>query len=227
MTCLVDGCNNPVEIKSAGLCRPHYARSRNGVPLDRPWRKPAKGQPCEFNGCNQERTALGLCKAHYSQLRNGVPLKPRRGNERTLAERFWSKVDKGGPDDCWIWTGSRNQLGYGQMTYRYERLAAHRVSLELAGHYLVTGMDVDHLCRNPSCVNPAHLEQVTHRENVLRGALGAVSKARHAARTHCKNGHEFTVENTRVDKRGSRICRACQRRWQAEYQARSRGQNPK
>lgn len=219
MSCLVDDCPNDAEV--VGMCRPHYARSRNGVPLDQPWRLRAQGLTCMFDGCDQPRRAKGLCSAHYSQARNGAVLKPRRGNERSLAERFWSKVDKRGADECWPWTGSTSR-GYGRLTYRNERLLATRVSLELAGHYLVSGLDIDHLCRNPACVNPAHLEQVTHRENVLRGALGTVSKARHAARTHCKYGHEFTPENTRLNKQGSRVCRACQRRWQAEHASRSR-----
>jgi hypothetical protein len=64
------------------------------------------------------------------------------------------------------------------------------------------GLELDHLCRVPACVNPDHLEPVTHIENVRRG------RSYWAERTHCSAGHEYTRENTRITKRG-RTCRAC------------------
>jgi hypothetical protein len=66
--------------------------------------------------------------------------------------------------------------------------------------------DIDHLCRNRRCVNPEHLEAVTHRENMVRGDTFA---ARNAAKTHCSKGHPLSGENLVNQKRGDRVCRIC------------------
>ena len=124
----------------------------------------------------------------------------------TLAERFWSKVDKRSADECWPWLRAKTAAGYGLMRFHNELLYAHRVAIELATGKRPQG-DVDHLCRNRGCVNPSHLEAVTHKVNVLRGE--AVTAA-NAVKTHCIRGHEFSTENTywRPDRTG-RQCRAC------------------
>lgn len=87
---------------------------------------------------------------------------------------------------------------------------AHRVAYEQARGPIPEGLELDHLCRNRACVNPDHLEPVTHRENLLRADTFA---ARHAAQTHCVNGHEFTPDNTYIRTRpeGGRECRACRK----------------
>lgn len=123
------------------------------------------------------------------------------------ADRFWSKVDTSG--DCWPWLGSKNPLGYGKFWLDGSLRKAHRVAYEWCVGPIPDGLHIDHLCRNPSCVNPAHLEAVTHRENVLRG-IGPAAK--NAIKTHCKNGHEFTPENTYrwEGKPNKRVCRTCQ-----------------
>lgn len=81
-------------------------------------------------------------------------------------------------------------------------IAAHRFAYELANGPIPDGLEIDHLCRNRKCVNPAHLQAVSHRENMLR-----------AAKTHCLNGHPLTGPNVylRPDGRG-RECRECRRR---------------
>jgi HNH endonuclease len=113
--------------------------------------------------------------------------------DRTV--RFWTKVQRGGDDDCWLWMASRGHHGYG----RFDQLAAHRVAYELIIGPIPAGLVIDHLCRNPSCVNPAHLEPVTQRENMRR--------ARHAL-THCPQGHPYTEDNVYMwnDRRKCRIC---------------------
>jgi hypothetical protein len=147
---------------------------------------------------------------------------------RPIAERFWEKVDKTG--DCWLWTGSTNH-GYGQFYVKGKSspARAHRVAYELTTGLIPEGMELDHLCHNRdascpggftcphrACVNPAHLEPVTHRVNGLRGRSVA---AGHAAKTHCPQGHEYTLENTRRAN-GRRQCRACCRLWaNARYAA--------
>lgn len=137
-----------------------------------------------------------------------------------MAERFWPKVDK--TEDCWLWTGATDTHGYGQITIDYKRKKAHRVAYELVVGPIPEGASLDHLCRNPPCVRPDHLEPVTHAENVRRGAAGIKALLRASLQTHCKYGHEFTPENTRLDARGCRVCRACHRQWSKDYAARKR-----
>lgn len=127
-------------------------------------------------------------------------------------DRFWAKVDRRGPDECWPWVGKRNEA-YGRFMVDGQFRPAHRVSYELLRGPIPAGLQIDHLCRNPRCVNPAHLEPVTQRENGLRGMS---VPARNARKTHCKWGHEFTPENTRwtAGKYGTphRHCKACHNR---------------
>lgn len=93
------------------------------------------------------------------------------------AERFWAKVSRGGADDCWVWNASRNPHGYGYFwDSRVRRMVfAHRFSFELQngpippnppGRRGASGVIVRHSCDNPSCVNPAHLNDGTQLDNM-------------------------------------------------------------
>jgi len=84
---------------------------------------------------------------------------------RSLEERFWSKVDKNGPNGCWVWTGCIGH-GYGQIRQNKKLYQAHRVSWEWAVGPIPNGMEIDHRCRVKQCVNPDHLRVVTHKQNL-------------------------------------------------------------
>lgn len=112
---------------------------------------------------------------------------------------------------CWDWVGTVNPNGYGLFWNGQRVVPAHRWTYERTKGPIPKGLQLDHLCRNRKCVNPDHLEAVSHKENCLRGVgVGAVN----AAKTHCKYGHAFTPENTRhiAQPRGpQRLCRTCKR----------------
>jgi hypothetical protein len=130
---------------------------------------------------------------------------------KPLAERFWPKVDRRSSDDCWPWLGFVDNKGYGQLRVGSSRdgtrrlKSSHRVAYELTKGPVPEGLELDHLCRNPPCCNPSHLEAVTHHENILRGEGWAIN----GTKTHCIRGHPFDEVNTYINPRGERQCRAC------------------
>jgi hypothetical protein len=123
---------------------------------------------------------------------------------------------------CWQWTGHKNHGGYGTTSLGAIRhTPAHRAVYLLAIGPVGAELVLDHLCRNRACVNPAHLEPVTNKINLMRGET---LPARYAARTHCNKGHPFSEANTatRAARGGSRKCRTCENQWIRESRARAR-----
>lgn len=83
--------------------------------------------------------------------------------------------DRGYETPCWIWQGAKNSQGYGYLTIRYKQWRAHRWVYEQRVGPIAAGLDLDHLCRQPDCVNPEHLEPVTEAENTRRGNTAKIT----------------------------------------------------
>lgn len=134
-----------------------------------------------------------------------------------LPERFWLKVEK--TETCWLWTAGKYKSGYGAFWFCGGMRRAHRLSFVDAKGDILPGLELDHLCRVRSCVNPGHLEAVPRLVNTLRGErFGAAAPA---LRTHCLFGHEFSPENTYLY-RDRRQCRECKRRARRDWWGRKR-----
>lgn len=161
---------------------------------------------------------------------NGNKLDNRRENLRILdsksldkgcvltgrsLRRFQYKVDA---NNCWVWQKAISSTGYGSFYYDGRVQRAHRISYM---HYvgpIPDNLVLDHLCRNKACVNPAHLEVVTHKTNVLRG-IGP--SANNAKKTACPRGHEYTPENS-VLRRDGKFCKVCKSAFAARNYQRTR-----
>lgn len=123
-----------------------------------------------------------------------------------IVARFWSKVERVPFTTCWLWNGTMNPDGYGFFNVAQRKMVrAHRFAYKLMVGPIPGGLQLDHLCRERSCVNPAHLEPVTTGENTRRGVGRTATNAR---KTACKRGHPFTPENTYLSG-GLRECRIC------------------
>jgi hypothetical protein len=139
--------------------------------------------------------------------------------DAVLWTRFWEKVYPCPITGCWNWGAARTAAGYGS-AWDSKRKAvdyAHRIAYRALVAEVPAGLELDHLCRVRSCVNPAHLEAVTHSENVRRGEAWHGIAAAEREKTHCKHGHEFSPENTYRPPAGKRACKTCKaavlRRW--------------
>ena len=157
---------------------------------------------CQEQDCERLVDARGMCPMHYRRWYRSVG--------RTVGlppmERFMSRVDKSGPNGCWQWLGSLNGHGYGQFSVGRAKRGAHRWLWEQVNGPASSKLHLDHLCRNRACVNPGHLELVTHQVNLNRG----MRTEHQAMKTHCPQGHPYNEANT--GRTGSiRWCRECKR----------------
>lgn len=161
----------------------------------------------------------GVCGSTFSdkpsraRVRRFCSLACKAAAERTdPGDRLEGKYVVDESTGCWNWVGKLRADGYGIIcsskvgSRRPRELRAHRVSFERHIGSIPEGLDLDHLCRNRRCVNPEHLEPVTRKENLRRGA-----SEHSGGKTHCKHDHEFTPTNTYVTSAGYRNCRTCRR----------------
>lgn len=128
--------------------------------------------PCAAPECWRPARANGMCNTHNMRRVRGLPLDAPIGIRHRLPvrDRLMRHVDTSG--DCWLWTAYCDDKGYGWTTFGLERrtTAAHRAVYEAFVGPIPEGLHIDHLCRTPRCVNPAHLEPVTQAENNRRAA---------------------------------------------------------
>jgi len=147
---------------------------------------------------------------------NTLCVNPAHLSVLSIPERFFLKVVKSA--GCWRWTGARGPDGYGGFWNGEQVIASHRFSYELHVAPIPAGLTIDHLCRNPNCVNPSHLEAVTKGENMMRG----VARFRHKRKICCPQGHLYTEKNTLWERKSERAshslmkrCRICRKAAQA------------
>lgn len=149
---------------------------------------------------------------------------PKGPQGKTMEERFWEKVVK--TESCWIWTGFLTTRGYGTFHVSYKpqlfssgyTCRAHRMAWQLTNGIIPKGLQLDHLCRNTRCCNPAHLEPVTAKINTLRGIGPTAINARTES---CKIGHPLSGNNLMICRRGEgayyRRCRICLCNWKKDW----------
>lgn len=178
---------------------------------------------CAVPSCERPSAIRGWCKTHYMRwyqtgdVREDVPLRPIFYDP---LEGFWARVNKS--DDCWAWTGTTMGMGHGRYRWQGEERLAHVVSWIIEHGVDPRPLCVLHHCDNPPCVRPSHLFLGTRADNTA----DMMSKGRDywSQRTHCKNGHEFTVHGTlRTRKNGHtyRLCRVCKADEQRRRRSRS------
>lgn len=191
-TCTVEGCTEPHNAK--GYCLKHYMQwRRTGDPLGH---KIRSVKTCEVEGCDRRSRRNGLCDLHSQRQKkhgtSSLPPKP------SIEDRFWSFVDK--TDTCWSWTGAKS-FGYGQFTISQVHHRAHRWSYEHFVGPIPEGMFIDHMCHNPSCVNPAHLRIATPSQNTRnQRAEGRKSRTGHIGVAPSRSGKGYIAHITVNDK---------------------------
>jgi hypothetical protein len=176
---------------------------------------------CGENGCGKPARKRGFCNTHYERLRLSGALEIR---DRDPAARLWARINKNGPvstyrpdlGPCWIWQGATSN-GYGRVRFDGKTRLVHRVVWVLTVGPFPKGREPDHLCRVRACCRPDHLDPVTQRINLLRGASPAAGYAR---RSHCTAGHPLEGPGADVyihpDHPTWRHCRKCRRKASAK-----------
>ena len=130
-----------------------------------------------------------------------------------VIDRFNKKILVNKYTGCWEWQAGKCNDGYGRFFVKPKGVRAHRYAYEYYVGEIPEGLQIDHLCRVRHCVNPKHMEPVTHEENCTRGLMDP-GKARRE-QTHCKHGHPFSGDNLYITPKGGRACNSCKTRIRA------------
>jgi hypothetical protein len=226
MECSIENCSRNREKR--GFCGPHYKRwLRHGDPLAGGPSPVPGGAICGIGDCGKRAKRRGLCPKHWERQAAGKDPAAPSWHDLTDEERFWPKVDKNGPiprerpdlGPCWVWIAGKTGSGYGAFGIGHTEIdLAHRWCYRLLVGPIPDGLEIDHLCRNRACVRPDHLEPVPHRTNILRSPITPATI--NAGKAYCDHDHEFTPENTRIKKDGTRECKECRREITRRYRAR-------
>ena len=147
---------------------------------------------CSVVTCDRESGETGLCLTHRARQRSGKSLdSPIRDRaSKPIADRFWPKVDKSG--ECWLWTALLDRAGYGRFRMGNQMRLAPRVAWEMEEGEIPEGMEIDHLCHNPACVNTGHLATVTRRQNT-QNISGPHKRSKTGVRGVYPSGNRFRV----------------------------------
>lgn len=167
LTCSVDGCDR--RKFSRGWCKAHYQRvRRTGSTGTADVLVFSGAVECRYEGCDRPHYARGLCVKHKAVERRNAeqPDRERRNTSPSGLERMLPHIDAVGP--CWEWQRARSPLGYGRLRFQGRYWFVHRLMWVLLVGPIPDGLELDHLCFNPCCCNPDHLEPVTHAENLRR-----------------------------------------------------------
>jgi hypothetical protein len=140
-----------------------------------------------------------------------------------LPKRFLVKIrleDGPLPTQCWIWTASTKKDGYGWFSVKHKYIAPYKFAYQIIRGEVPIGLEFDHLCKKRACVNPFHVEPVSHQENIDRGK-GPPQRQK----TYCSKGHPFDSINTYFYMSGKykmRGCLICRRERSAAFRARNK-----
>lgn len=161
---------------------------------------------CSVADCTRKHFAAGLCGPHYKRKwRYGDPEAGGLFRDGTIESdiarmhRFSQLTDEG----CLVWIGSFDTMGYGRLIWKGKNHSSHRVMYQLVKGPIPEGLELDHLCSNKPCINPDHLEPVTHSVNLQRYYATKPN--------YCPHGHEYTEKNRLIDRNGVKRCRECVR----------------
>ena len=120
---------------------------------------------CKHPGCTRESYRIGYCTTHRNRFRQGKDMDAPFRSSITPEQYFWMKVEKKSASQCWEWTAAKSDDGYANFWYKNKWLRASRVLYTWTYGAIPPGMQVDHTCVNPGCVNPNHLRLATNAMN--------------------------------------------------------------